>query len=366
VVGSAAVTTLDERRRRWAAQSAALAVLEDRELARLSTGSPFGSWGVSGEAVLADGSKVFVKRLPLSDLEHERTHSTRNHFRLPLVYQYGVGSAGFGVWRELAAHVRTTGWVLAGECEGFPLLLHHRVLRRPAAKQPPDSGWIDTPEYVRYWNGSKRLGAFIDARRVGTHELWLVLEHVPHRLFEWLGQHQEATADVTDQLLATVRFLNGRGMVHFDAHAGNVLVTEDGRIRLADLGLANHRSFLLTAAEHAFLDRHRHYDLGEALHGIGSVLGGLLRAAPDAAAVTADLRRRFGVEEVGAEVLVANVEALADEGLLGVTPAYAEVVARHRPVILFLHAFFRAMQQNPRKDTPFDDERLGRLLAEVT
>jgi hypothetical protein len=48
-----------------------------------------------------------------------------------------------------------------------------------------------------------------------------------------------------------------------------------------------------------------------------------------------------------------------------VTPAYAEVVARHRPVILFMRAFFRAMQQNPRKDTPFDDEHLGRLLAEV-
>lgn len=73
---------------------------------------------------------MFVKRIPLTDVEHRRWFSTRNHFRMPTFYNYGVGSAGFGAWRELVAHIKTTNWVLEGACPNFPLLLHWRLLSR--------------------------------------------------------------------------------------------------------------------------------------------------------------------------------------------------------------------------------------------
>src|SRR4051812_17583845 len=74
----------------------------------------------------SDGVPVFLKRLPLTDVEVEHPGSTRNWFKLPTYYSYGVGSAGFGSWREVVAHRVTTG------VPGFPELLHDRVMPRTA------------------------------------------------------------------------------------------------------------------------------------------------------------------------------------------------------------------------------------------
>jgi len=70
--------------------------------------------GIGGKSALIsiEDTPVFVKKVPLTDLEQLPQHfmSTKNLFDLPLGYQYGVGSAGFGAWRELATHVMTTNW----------------------------------------------------------------------------------------------------------------------------------------------------------------------------------------------------------------------------------------------------------------
>jgi hypothetical protein len=359
---------LDERRRRWATQSGALAMMDDEELGRLVGRSPIGGWGATATATLPDGSPVFVKRLPLTELEHRRSHSTRNHFRLPAFYQYGVGSAGFGVWRELATHVRTTGWVLDGSCAGFPVLLHHRVLRpRRGGKGRGAASWVVDAEYVRYWNNSKRIASFIEARRTAPFELWLVLEHLPHRMLDWILDHQTTAGEVVDELVTTIRFLHGQGVFHFDAHYGNV-VTDGSTPCLTDFGLANDRAFHLSADELTFLDRHRHYDFGETIYSVGDALLGLL--TPMRREERIALLRRFRPDgsldyDSVRDVLVANVETLAAEGRLGVSPAYASLVARFRPVIGFMSAFFSTMRANRRKNTFFDDACLAGLLAEA-
>ncbi|HUP85404.1 MAG TPA: hypothetical protein VM143_07035 [Acidimicrobiales bacterium] len=362
------MTPLDVRRRRWSEQAGILVLLDDDELSRLVEGSRTLGWGASSTATLPDGSSVFVKRLPLTELEHERTHSTRNHFRLPAVYQYGVGSAGFGAWRELAVHVTTTGWVIDGSCEGFPMLVHHRVMRRRGGGAGRDTGsWAESPEYVKYWNDSKRIAAFIEARRATPFELWLVLEFVPRRMFDWLREHQSSVGGVVDQLLTTIRFLHDHGVFHFDAHYGNV-VTDGSMPLLTDFGLANDRAFHLSPTESAFLDRHRHYDFGETIYSAGNALLGLL--APMSREERKALLRRFRSngpidQDRALDLLVSNVETLASENLLGLSPAYADVVARYRPVIQFMNAFFSTMRGNPRKNTFFDDSRLAGLLADA-
>jgi hypothetical protein len=93
------------------------------------------AWGGS-HSIVVDGHPVFVKRVPLTDLELAEYGTTRNIFDLPLFYSYGVGSAGFGAFRELAMHEKTTRMVLSGVTHGFPVLHHHRVMRRDAAAQP--------------------------------------------------------------------------------------------------------------------------------------------------------------------------------------------------------------------------------------
>src|SRR5437764_10076570 len=215
-----------------------------------------------------------------------------------------------------------------------------------------------------YWNGSKRIASYIEARRSTPFELWLVLEHFPHSVIDWVGDHQSAASDVVDELLATIRFLHGHGLFHFDAHYGNV-VTDGSTPFLTDFGLANDWAFDLSTDEQAFLDTHRHYDFGETIHSLGHVARHLLQAAPEEERDA--VLRRFGPGGRGSDfdLLVSNVETLASDGLLGVTPAYAQVVVRYRPVITFMSAFFSAMRTNRRKNTFFDDSRLAGLLTEA-
>tara|TARA_E500000331_G_scaffold355531_1_gene411250 strand:- start:1908 stop:2102 length:195 start_codon:yes stop_codon:yes gene_type:complete len=49
-----------------------------------------------------------------------------------------VGSAGFGVFREVFSHTKTTNWVLLGECTAFPLMHHHRIVRDTLPVNTPD------------------------------------------------------------------------------------------------------------------------------------------------------------------------------------------------------------------------------------
>ncbi|MEV6348689.1 hypothetical protein [Actinoplanes sp. NPDC051851] len=131
------------------------------------------------------GRRVDIERAPGS------LGSTADLFRLPSFFQYGIGSAGFGVWREVAAHTMTTRWVLDRQYSGFPLLHHWRQLPQT---------WLATgPGDAAY--------EFLDrALREGSVFMW------------------------------------SRGMVHFDAHVRNLL-TDGHRVYFADCGLAAHTGF---------------------------------------------------------------------------------------------------------------------------
>lgn len=75
-------------------------------------------WGSSVKLEI-EGIPIFVKKVPLNKVEGspENIRSTKNLFDLPLFHQYGVGSGGFSVWRELSAHIMSTKWVLSREIE---------------------------------------------------------------------------------------------------------------------------------------------------------------------------------------------------------------------------------------------------------
>ncbi len=104
--------------------------------------------------------------------------STANIYRLPTYYNYGVGSYGFGVFREIVAHIKTTNWVLDGSIEYFPLLYHWRIVPRARSNNPIDED--RHKEHIRYWNSSKRIDQFIRDWAAAQYEAILFLEHIPH------------------------------------------------------------------------------------------------------------------------------------------------------------------------------------------
>jgi hypothetical protein len=264
---------LDRRRRTHDAVSARLAALDDDQLAALLAET--GSWrdhahgGQSG-VIEVEGAKVFVKKIALTDLERTAGNegSTANLFELPVFYQYGVGSAGFGAWRELSAYLRAGAWVLADACPYFPLVYHWRVLPRtvaPSAEQRARLDWL-----VNYWGGSDAVRARLEAILAASASIVLFLEHVPEMLETWLrrGLSGERAPDAVfeaailrahQQLREAAAFMNERGMLHFDLHAWNVL-TDGEQLYAADFGLALCADFELSPAERAFFETHRLYD----------------------------------------------------------------------------------------------------------
>lgn len=130
--------------------STSLACLSNEKLKQILADAKPMHEGIGGKSALIsiDDTPVFVKKVPLTDLEQldQNFMSTANLFDLPLGYQYGVGSAGFGAWRELATHIMTTNWVIAGECANFPIMYHWRIL-------PSGPGDINT----NYWSEQEEM-----------------------------------------------------------------------------------------------------------------------------------------------------------------------------------------------------------------
>jgi hypothetical protein len=251
----------------YAAVSNVLAHLTDVELAALVAKAPPLHAGVGGRSVLLtiEATPIFVKRIPLTDLERQQEHvlSTANLFDIPLSCHYGLGGPGFSAWRELAATRTANTWVLSGACANFPLLYHWRVL--PAVQRERLEGDVD------FWIESTAVRARLDATHDATAHVVLFLEYLPQNLLEWLGEQirtsdeaaATAIAFVDAHLATTIDFMNARGLIHFDTHFENI-TTDGERFCVGDFGLALSLDFELTDDEAEFVAHHRRYDHGRA------------------------------------------------------------------------------------------------------
>jgi len=341
-----------------AAVSAALARLDDGELLGLvesaQAQTQTAGAGIGGRTALLEvaGRPVFVKRVPLTDLERQpaNRHSTANLFALPPFVQYGIGSPGFGVWRELAAHLLTTEWVLDGRYGGFPLLHHWRVLPEPEPVALPDE-LADVTGAVAYWDGSEEVGDRLRALAGARASVTLFLEYLPYSLRGWLDARIAAGPAAADQairlaereLAAGTEFMNRNGLLHFDAHPDNVL-TDGTRLYFADFGLAASTRFDLAADERAFLELNATYDrtytATQLVNLVTTALTGL----------RGDRRDAF-------------VRAWADgERPSGLPQAAADVLDRHAPVAAVMIPFYRDLQQRSRT-TPYPAHHATRALA---
>jgi hypothetical protein len=311
-----------------------LRAMADQELlVSVTAGTAPTGWGASTTSSIGL-EKVFVKRLPLTDIETAHPYSTRNHFELPTFYSYGVGSAGFGAWRELAALQAMSG------VRGFPVHLHHRVMPRSSA--PQSLPWSET-EYVDYWGGSPAVGRYLRARNSATQELWIVLEHAGSRADLWLAQNPKGVNEVLGQVFAAIAELRTRHVVHFDAHMGNI-VTDGDNCRLVDFGLAMSADMELSSNEQKFLGGHDHYDYGVVLAHLGMML-----------AVTLG-------EEPSSQMLRHHLDEL--ETLNGrCPPALLGALDRYRHPVQYMAHFFERIRQ-PDKHSTYNDQVFAELLLE--
>jgi hypothetical protein len=99
--------SLEDRKKRYFQIASQIAQLDNVQLLALFNGyEPSMGWGMNHTIQMGE-STIFVKRVPITDVEYHNLLSTKNLYDLPTYYNYGIGSAGFGVFRELMTHLKT-------------------------------------------------------------------------------------------------------------------------------------------------------------------------------------------------------------------------------------------------------------------
>ncbi len=351
-----------ERVSRYSDVSNALALRSDRQLGDVVAQGQVLSRGIGGTSVLLDveGVPVFAKRVPLSDRERlpENVRSTANLFGMPPSCQYGVGGhPGFGAWRELAANALTTSWVLARRTEAFPLMYHWRVL--PGAPSLADE-LADVDQAVSYWGGSPAVRERIDAVAAASASVVLFQEYIPHNLGDWLSAQVAAGQDavaaacamVESSVLTDVAFMNTNGLMHFDAHFGNI-VTDGQRLYVADFGLVTSPQFDLSPREASFLARNRTHDIG---YGLMRLVNWLVTDVCGVAVPQhgGPAQRNEYIRACAA----GNVEPT------DAPPGIAAVIHRYAPVAAVMNDFYWDLFGVSRA-TPYPTEKVERALSAV-
>ena len=308
-------------------------------------------WSTSSLLNLS-GITVFVKKIPLTDIERlpNNFRSTKNIFELPTYYQYGVGSAGFGAWRELASHLMTTDWVLSGKCNHFPILYHWRVVPRdkPTLMNNVESDRLERD--VAYWEGSDTIRERLVASQNASAHIVLFLEYIPQNLYQWLaeqlsaGENVEQAIDMVESALkATTDFMISQDFIHFDAHLENILA--DGKqLYFSDFGLSLSKEFDLSLEEIAFFDKHRSYDRC-------STIVNLLHCF-----MTYSLDRSQWKD--------AHLHEYLNGEYGKISPAITPTVNRYAPIALIMADFYQSMIKKS-KLTLYPNKDLEKLLKKV-
>ncbi len=261
--------TLSQRIKNYTKISTELSLLDNAKLSVFLEEAEHNYTGIGGKSFILNisGEKVFVKKVPLINLEMKHFMSTANLFDLPLCYQYGVGSTGFGAWRELLSHVMTTNWVLSNECVNFPMMYSWRILPTHEVKTMNEEDVKKLKETVETWNDSPGILLRLQEINSSSVEVVIFLEYIPNVLWNWLNIEFDKGDDRIEKAIKLLEkdvnciydFLKTKGFIHFDAHFGN-FITDGTRVYLTDFGLSLSEKFDLSRSEREFLEKRVDYD----------------------------------------------------------------------------------------------------------
>lgn len=317
------------------------------------------SWGTN-QIIKLGKRKVFVKRVPLTELEYKNMFSTKNLYNLPTFYNYGVGSAGFGAFRELVTHIKTTNWVLEGAIENFPLMYHYRIV--PCSDKKTEIDMEKHKEYIEYWNNDKNISKYIIDRKNSKYEIVIFLEYFPYTLSSWLGKNSDKLNKVVSEIRKTILFLQKREIIHFDIHLGNI-ITDGETMYLTDFGLTLDRKFDLNKKEQEFFKQNSHYDYGLFLFGIGLNFFSIYKKN--------HLQlKKYGINDEMPSykrfiIFLKNIEEIYADDILKLDEKYVCIIKKYCEIIILMGEFFGEMIQNNKEDKKYNYTKLVNLLKKT-
>lgn len=336
-----------DRGHRHEQQAAYLTGASDEELIELLSDTRLLDVGHAAIDLPQSAGKVFVKLVPITALElaPQNRGATGNVFRLPAYYHYRIGGCGFGSWRELEIHRVANEWVLSGQCVGFPLMHHWRVL-------PIVATGYDDKRDLQPWGDCAEIFQRVSAVNDATSSVVLFLEYVPITLGEHLRRQLPTVADpaalvaeIERDLKEQLAFMHARGVLHLDTHLENLLA--DGtQVYLTDFGLAVSRSFELDFVERKYFEEHQNFDLC-------TVINSLVRALVVHYDSRPDWRRTL-----------REMEAGIDGTLAAVPDSVRRYLVERAPLALAIGEFYDRLLAD--LTTPYPAAAFDELLPVVT
>lgn len=310
-----------------------------------------------------DGKKLFVKRLPVTDLDFENNFSTANLYQLPPYFNYNVGTLGINQFRELITHKRTTNWVLDGTKENFPLMYHYRIVPLSECNTTAIDE-VELQRYLEYWNNDDSIKRYVIDRVNAKFEMVIFLEYIPNTLEDWIHENISQLGSILGKVKDIVDFLFSEGIIHFDVHFGNIMIS-DNILFLTDFGLTFDKNFDLTEQEHQFMASHSHFDYAE-YH--SSLINHLVVTYKS---LSHDRKLRildhFGLSKNTPhnEIMTVLLENLEDAGaaeVMNLSPEYIDIMLRYRCIISYMLSFSNELENDKRKGIVFENEKLKLLL----
>lgn len=349
------MNTESKRIEKYTIVSNTLACMSNQQLRQvLSTGKEMHA-GIGGTSVQIDieNIPVFVKKVPITEFELKPDNfmSTANIFNLPMCYQYGIGSAGFSVWRELAAHIMTTNWVISGKCPNFPMMYSWRIIPNSSSKTDL-SYWESTEKYLDYWENNPNIKERVHDLNSSNASVLLFLEHFPKNLHQHLKVILSSSITELDSIKffkklnksfeGTLEFMHENGFLHMDAHFHNILADEDD-IYFSDFGLALSKKFDLSMTEQNFVNDHKNYD--RCSYSV-NLLHGVLTA--------------YAGKENWDNTLS---EYLTNKLSIKLPNKINEILSKNAPIAEKMHAFYKEIQKD--KSTPYPSNDMKGMLEIV-
>lgn len=304
--------------------------------------------------------KLFIKKIPCTQLEYNNIFNTSNLYKLPSNYNYGVGSAGINCFRELLTHIKTTKFVLNGILPNFPLMYHYRILKntKPYKKYCKR----ELQEHFIYWNSNKNIQKYIIDRANPPYEIMIVLEYFPNVLSKWLQEDTKNILSYEKQIRPILDFLYQHKIIHFDTHMGNIVV-RDGIIYLTDFGLVLDLEFDLSTEEISFFHKNNYYDYGLALLNISEILIGWTlysQNKKDQEYFNKTYGFKNNTSKINRKIIYDNLDDIFN--YLKLDNKYKKLVIKYKGLSDAMTGFFYGMRRN-KKDEVFPNGKIKNIIV---
>lgn len=297
-------------------------------------------------------TKIFTKTIPVTKIDLENMYNTSNIHNLPTYYNYGVGSAGFGCWRELAFHIKASNWVVDNKCPNFPILYHYRIIENKTVATKFEKYKFNKRNF-EYWNSNENIELYIKNRSNTNHFIVMCLEYFPLTLYK-TNIIKENVYWYQKQILTIISFLKKQEVIHFDAHPGN-LVTDKKILILTDFGLVLDKSFSLSKQEISFFNRNTNYDKATLISYISSSIFNYI-FEPNILKI---FKKKYNVDETTKKEIFENIVFdNLDEIGKNFNKKYIQTLQKYKHIIITYHIFLHKLQRSHTKRIVFPNSTI--------